>query len=132
MGENVKLLRLVRPDLILIVGSDALALFDYFEVDELHGLNRADCIKRIQEGGTYIDGMSNVVPKTDSSKIFYYIFINMKAWKLIKVYNFGLVFHEATHYAFSKYWNNLQEDEEQLITEAENLGIDIYKLISGL
>lgn len=136
MGKNIILLRLIRHDLVLIVGDSATALFDYFEVDELHGLNRKDCEKRINEGGTYIDGMCNIVPKTDSSKTFYFIFINKKSFSEIPVYNYALIFHEATHYAFEKYWygnfDSDQEKEEKLITEAEILGIDIYKLIEGL
>jgi len=131
MGKNVemiKMVKMVRPDLILILGADALSLFDYFGVDELHGLNRNACIERIKAGGTYIDGMCNVIPE-GSGKVAYYLFINKKALSPIKVKNYALIFHEATHYCFSKYWNDLQEKEEELITEAENLGIDIYRTI---
>lgn len=128
MGENVEIVKMVRPDLMFILGADATSLFDYFGVDELHGLNRNACIERIKAGGTYIDGMCNVIPKSDG-KVAYYLFINKKALSLIKVKNYALIFHEATHYCFSKYWNDLQEKEEELITEAENLGIDIYRII---
>lgn len=117
---------LIRPDLILIKSKSALYLFDYFKVDELHGLNKIDCIKRIKEGGTYIDGMCNEFPN-DSSK--YYLFINENAFTNNLIIDFALIFHEATHYYFRKYWNELQEKEEELITETEKLAIEISKII---
>jgi hypothetical protein len=130
------MLKLVRPDLILIVGSDAISLFDYFEVEELHGLNKKDCIQRINEGGTYIDGMCNLIPDSFTENLYYFIFINLKAISDIDVKNYGLIFHESTHYCFEKYWygnfESDQEKEEILITEAENLGIDIYKIIANI
>lgn len=118
--------RLLRNDLILIVGEDALSLFDYFQVDELHSLNRKDCIERIDSGRRYIDGMCNLIPGSDNK---HYIFINNKALSEYRYENFGLIFHEAMHYSFEKYWNTLQQDEERLITEAEDLAIEICILL---
>jgi hypothetical protein len=115
----------VKADLVLLVGESAISLFDYFEVDELHGLNRIDCIKRIKEGGTYIDGMCNQLP-TDSSK--YYLFINESAITNDLLIDFGLIFHESTHYYFRKYYDTLKENEEDLITESEQLAIEISKI----
>ena len=115
----------LKADLFLLVGESAISLFDYFEVNELHGLNRIDCIKRIKEGGTYIDGMCNELP-TDATK--YYLFINESAYTQDLLINFGLIFHECTHYYFRKYYDTLQENEEQLITDSEKLAIEISKL----
>jgi hypothetical protein len=115
----------IKADLVLLVGESAISLFDYFEVDELHGLNRIDCIKRIKEGGTYIDGMCNQLP-TDSKK--YYLFINESAITNDLLIDFGLIFHESTHYYFRKYYDTLKENEEELITESEQLAIDISKI----
>ena len=119
----------IRIDLILIVGENALDLFDYLKVDELHGLSRTECIERIEIGGTYIDGMCNEFPTQQSEKKMYYLFINQGSFGINKSENFGLIFHESTHYFFRKYWNELQEKEEQLITETENLAIDICRII---
>ena len=115
----------LKADLFLLVGESAISLFDYFGVNDLHGLNRKDCIKRIKEGGTYIDGMCNELP-TDDTK--YYLFINESAYTQDLLINFGLIFHECTHYYFRKYYDTLQENEEQLITESEKLAIEISKL----
>jgi hypothetical protein len=115
----------IKADLVLLVGESAISLFDYFNVNELHGLNRKDCIKRIKEGGTYIDGMCNQLP-TDSKK--YYLFINKSAITNDLLIDFGLIFHESTHYYFRKYYDTLKENEEELITESEQLAIEISKI----
>jgi len=115
----------INADLVLLVGESAISLFDYFEVNELHGLNRKDCIQRIKDGGTYIDGMCNQLP-TNSNK--YYIFINESAITNDLLIDFGLIFHESTHYYFRKYYDNLKENEEDLISESEQLAIEISKI----
>jgi hypothetical protein len=116
----------VRPDLTLLVGQNALSLFDYYGVDELHGLNKKDCIKRINEGGTYFDGFQNLIPY---EKDQYYLFINNSSLTENELDNFGLIFHESTHYQFEKYYDSLKENEEQLITDAEILAKEIYETI---
>lgn len=124
----IKVAKLVRPDLVLLIGEKAIDLFDYFNLDQLHGLNRSDCLERIKEDGTYIDGMCNEIPEAKGKKA-YYLFLNKSAFSQNKTENFGLVFHESTHYSFRKYWDDLQNNEEQIITEAEILAIDICRLI---
>lgn len=116
----------IRPNLSLLVGSDALSLFDYYGVDQLHGLSRKECIERISMGGEYIEGMCNLIP---DSKNNFYLFLNKKSFTEDLVSNYAIVFHEATHYYFEQYWNDLQEMEETLITESEVLSIDICRLI---
>jgi hypothetical protein len=116
----------VRPDLTLLVGVNALSLFEYYGVNELHGLNKKDCIKRMNEGGSYFDGFQNLIPY---EKDQYYLFINNSSLTDNEIDNFGLIFHEATHYQFEKYYDSLKENEEKLITDAEILAIEIANLI---
>lgn len=116
----------IRKDLTLLVGVNALSLFDYYGVDELHGLNKKDCIKRMKQGGTYFDGFQNLIPY---EKDQYYLFINNSSLTDNELNNFGLIFHESTHYFFEKYYDSLKENEEQLITEAEIMAKEICKLI---
>jgi hypothetical protein len=125
--SNLLAVKMIRPDLVLIVGSDATSLFDYFEVDSLHGLTRENCLNRIKQGGTYIDGMCNEFPNGTNKT--YYLFLNQTAFTLNPAQNYSLVFHESTHYAFRKYWSELQDKEEELITEAENVAIDICRFL---
>lgn len=126
----VQLVKQVRADLILIIGENAVDLFDYFRVDTLHGLSRAECLERISMGGTYIDGMCNEIPETTGKKV-YYLFLNQSAFNENDnvIDNFGIIFHESAHYHFRKYWDDLQEKEEQLITESEILATDICRII---
>jgi hypothetical protein len=69
--------------------------------------------------------MCNQLP-TDSKK--YYLFINESAITNDLLIDFGLIFHESTHYYFRKYYDTLKENEEELITESEQLAIDISKI----
>lgn len=107
-----------------LIGYNALELFDYYGVDELHGLNRTDCIKRMEEGGTYIDGMCNLIPN-DYSR--FYIFINLSACDG-SYKDITLVQHECTHGGFIKYnYNPIKEEE--IITWGEELTNEIMPLI---
>ena len=116
----------IRTNLTLLLGKDALSLFDYYGVNELHGLNKKDCLKRMNEGGTYFDGFQNLIPYKEND---YYLFINKSSLTDNEVDNFGLIFHESTHYYFEKYYDSLKENEEQLITESEILAKEIYEAI---
>ena len=116
----------IRKDLTLLVGVNALSLFDYYGVDELHGLNKKDCLKRMKQGGTYFDGFQNLIPNKEND---YYLFINNSSLTDNELNNFGLIFHESTHYFFEKYYDSLKENEEQLITESEILAKEIYEAI---
>ena len=133
MDHKITIAKLVRMDLTLLVGTSALALFDYFDVDELHGLTRQGCIERIAQGGTYFDGFQNLYPDPKEKRKYlwdkHYLFINSSAFTKNMSENFGLIFHESTHYQFAKHWNNLQEKEEEIITDAEILALDIIKII---
>ena len=133
----------VTEDLVLLVGKDATSLFDYFDVDDLHGLNRQDCLDRIlSEDGIYIEGMLNLYPntnkqgkegfwkyKTEGGLPLYYLFINNKALTGNTLKDFGLIFHECTHYQFRKYYYDLYDNEEAIITDAEYLAIKVYKML---
>lgn len=37
-------------DYCILIGTDALSIFDYYEVDAMHGLSREGAVKRIAEG----------------------------------------------------------------------------------
>lgn len=139
-NKKIVIQQFIRKDLFLLVGTDATRLFEYFGVENLHGLTLQSCKERIKEGETYIDGFCNVIPLRSwgEDKV---IFFNQTAFTDDKVKNYGLIFHECMHYQFSKFFYdydkfkcfNSQEEltdaEENLVTETEILAIDIYKTI---
>jgi hypothetical protein len=119
----MKILR-SNDDYEFLLGDDATDLFYYYDVKELHGLNLTDCMNLIKEGGTYIDGMCNLIPH-DYSR--FYIFINMSS--LNGSYkDVTLVQHETTHGGFIKY-NYNPINEEKIITWGEELTNEIMPQI---
>jgi hypothetical protein len=119
----MKILR-SNDDYEFLLGDDATDLFYYYDVKELHGLNLTDCMNLIKEGGTYIDGMCNLIPH-DYSR--FYIFINMSS--LNGSYkDVTLVQHETTHGGFIKYDYQIDKEEE-IITWGEELTNEIMPQI---
>ena len=101
----------------LILGSSSEDLFNYYNVDFIHGLHLKDCksYKETNEDA-FISGMSNESPnKTISNKP--YVFINLK--RLNKTFkDYLLLFHEFMHLSFRIHNWNINK-EEQIITWAE-------------
>ena len=55
-----------RKSYDLLISHDPNELFDYYEVEEMHGLNAKDCKAHINdETQAYIAGLSNFVPKKE-------------------------------------------------------------------
>ena len=124
--ENIKLTKVIRPDLVLIVGGDAVAFFDYFEATELNGLKRTDCVEQIMNGGVFID---SVLFKNKINNI-YYLFVNEQADKSKTLFQkYATIFGEAVYYAVEKYSGNILIDTKEILNESENISIDICKLI---
>jgi len=102
-------------DYCILIGTDALSIFDYYQVDEMHGLSRAGAVKRIAEGGTYIDGWVNYGPGMTKP----YLFLNQAAF-LYNYKDITLVMHEYCHMALLLHNYDVTKQEEEIITFAEN------------
>jgi hypothetical protein len=105
-----------RKEYDFILGDCALDVFDFFEVDEMHGLSRSACIKRMAEGGTYIDGLANYNPTDALAKPF--VFINRKALKKTHE-DVTLLMHEMVHMGLLLNDWDVLEKEEEIVTWAE-------------
>jgi len=108
------------PDFTFILGN-SVDVFDYFKVDELHGLHRSQCYDSAHDA--HIAGLCNVHPD-DHSKLF--LFINRN--RLGNGYKDALlIMHEAMHLSFYLHTRNEAgvQDEEQLITTAEEIADQI-------
>ena len=112
----------------LLIGDDSVELFDYFNVNELHGLKRSDAVNYNETNkDVFIAGMSNYHP-SDRLLIKYpkpYVFINTKPLKN-DFRDISLVMHEMIHQSLLQHnWDiNL---EEEIITWAENETNYIFK-----
>jgi hypothetical protein len=115
------------PEYLLIIGKSS-DVFDYFGVDELHGLKKSECYDG--EDSAYIAGLCNQFPD-DSSKQF--LFINQirigRSYKDVL-----LIMHEAMHLSLEINGLNLQDGdlEEKVITYAENTAIEICEYLKSL
>jgi len=109
-----------RENYTLLLSQNPCELFRYFNTQDLHGLNLNDCKDyRNTSEDSYIAGLSNIDPCTGER----FIFINLSRCT-DDIHTMGLVMHETMHLAF-----NLFEDEEELITFAEN---EAYKIIDEI
>ena len=116
---------LIKTNLHLLWSNHPISVFEYLESDEVHGLNREDCLRHSNSReSTYISGMCNKLPNNPG----YYIYINTK-----RNYNnrdlMATIFHEVMHYQFRMYEKYLMYNEEQAITEAEELAREIFDTI---
>ena len=99
-------------------------IFEYYGVNELHGLNYNDCKNYDNtESDAYIAGWSNFSP-VDGSR---FVFINLSRCVDI-ISTVTLVNHELLHLYLFLYDYNLNSEEE-IITHAEKETKDVAKYI---
>lgn len=107
---------LIKQQYYLMYSDKSIDLFDYFNVDHLHGLDKSDCMDHVDTpDDCFIAGMCNLKPN-DSGK--YFVYINTLKSKY-PVEFITLIMHEFMHLAF-RLNNYNQYNEEQLIQFAEN------------
>jgi hypothetical protein len=116
-----------RDKYILLLSYNPCEIFDYFNVDELHGLNKLDCENHINNTEqAYIAGLCNLVPNKDEM----FVFINLSRCT-DHLHTAGLIFHELMHLSFWVHDYNI-ELEEEIITYAENEGYEVVRLVYEL
>lgn len=108
--------KIVKTDYDLYISKNSIDLFNYFDVDNIHGLQRSDCVRhKDTRDNCFIAGLCNSC-LVDSDR--YFVFINLrKSYDPVQFCT--LVMHEFTHLAFRLYDYNL-DTEEKIITFAEN------------
>jgi hypothetical protein len=117
------MLRIDMEHYDLLLNTDPCSIFDYYNVEEMHGLNKKDCMLHLNNTQqAYIAGWCNLIPGTDR----YFIFINLSRCNT-DVETFGHLMHELMHRSF-----DLNEDEETIITWAEMEAHRVYELIKYL
>ena len=115
-------------DYVLLAGNNATEIFDYYNVDEMHGLNRNDAqaeeVDKKTGNGVYIYGWTNYDPadKKLTAKAPYkpFLFLNLGTFK-----NYSLtekataVMHETMHMAILLNNWKITDKEEEVIGYAE-------------
>lgn len=114
-------------DFLLIIGKSS-DIFDYFGVEELHGLKKNECFDNPNDA--YIAGLCNQFPD-DPSKQF--LFINeIRIGRSYK--DVLLIMHETMHLSLEINGHNLEDGdkEEEAITYAEELALDICEYLKSI
>lgn len=113
-------------DFLFLYGS-SLDLFDHFEVDFLHGLERSKCYDFPHD--SYITGLTNFIPNSSAP----FLFINEKRFRL-DYRGMSLIMHECFHLALLQFCWDLGEDaenEEFIVEYAEKTGIRIFHFLAA-
>lgn len=99
------------PYYTLILSENSDDVFNYYIVDEMHGLKRGD----------EIHGWCNISPKDGKP----YVFINLSNCK-DDILTTALVYHEMMHLSSYKFDGCWDSHEEEMISFAEN---ETYKVV---
>ena len=120
----------VRNNYILLLSYNPCEIFDYFNVDEMHGLNFLECDAHANtKDSAYIAGWSNFVPKASGEYLDNddrFVFINLSRCT-DTVRTMGLIMHEMMHHSFS-----MHTEEEEIITWAEEESYKVYNLVKPM
>ena len=114
-------------DFLLVIGKSS-DIFDYFGVEELHGLKRSECYDT--PDSAYIAGLCNQFPD-DSTKQF--LFINeVRIGRSYK--DVLLIMHESMHLSLEINGTDLGDGdlEEKTITYAERIALEICEYLKEL
>jgi hypothetical protein len=113
---------------ILLAGKDATEPFDYYNVEEMHGLNRKDAqteeVDKTVGNGVYIYGWTNYDPadKKLTAKAPHkpFLFINLGTFSRYSLTEKATaVMHETMHMAILLNNWNIKDKEEEAIGFAE-------------
>lgn len=130
----MKLITLFRETYLLLLSNNPCDVFNYFGVNEMHGLNLKDCkLHQNTKQSSYIAGWCNFVPKENkeySKTDKRFVFINLSRCT-DEVKTTGLIMHELCHQSLFMF-NYDMEKEEEIITWAEEETYKIYKILKTL
>ena len=114
---------------ILLIGNNATEVFDYYKVEEMHGLNRKDAqaeeVDKTVGNGVYIYGLTNYDPadKKLTAKDPYkpFLFINLGTFKKYSLTEKATgIMHETMHMSILLNNWKITDKEEEVITYAED------------
>ena len=125
---------------LTIIGDVATDIFDFYGIEEMHGLNRTDAqaeeVDMTTGNGIYIQGWSNYDPNdtdlTGQAPFLPFIFLNKRHFVNLKEYEkASAVMHETSHMAILLNDWNVEGKEEEIITQAEQYANRIMAIAKG-
>jgi len=114
---------------VFLAGNNATEIFDYYKVDEMHGLNRKDAqaeeVDKTVGNGVYIYGWTNYDPadKKLTAKAPHkpFVFINLGTFnKNSLTQKCTTIMHETAHLALLLYNWDVDNKEEDILSFAED------------
>ena len=114
---------------VVLIGNDATEIFDYYNVPEMHGLNRVDAqaeeVDKTKGNGVYIYGWTNYDPTdkklTAKAPNKPFLFLNMGTFKKYSTTEKATaVMHETMHMSLLLNNWNIKDKEEEAIQFAED------------
>jgi hypothetical protein len=123
---------------VLLAGEDATKIFDYYDVDEMHGLNRKDAqaeeVDKTVGNGVYIYGWTNYDPNdkklTTKAPHKPFLFINLGTFKRYSPTEKATgVMHETMHMSILLNNWNIKDKEEEAIGFAEEQANKIIEIL---
>ena len=114
---------------VLLIGNNATEIFDYYNVPEMHGLNRKDAqaeeVDKTKGNGVYIYGLTNYDPAdkklTAKAPNKPFLFLNMGTFKKYSTTEKATaVMHETMHMSLLLNNWNINDKEEEAIQFAED------------
>jgi len=120
---------------VLLLSYNPSDIFLYYNVEEMHGLSLADCEKHVNNTEqAYIAGWTNYVPNKSGEYTPFddkFVFINLSRCT-DDVHTMGLIMHEMMHLSFLINGTDVDEDEEYIISWAEEESYKVFKLVKPL
>jgi len=125
---------------ILILGNNATDIFTFYNVEEMHGLNKKDAqaeeVDKTKGNGVYIYGLTNYNPadKKLTAKNPYkpFLFLNMGAFKKYSpAKKITAIMHETVHMSILLNNWKITDKEEEAITYAEEQANKIWNKVGN-
>jgi len=131
--DYFNMLKINRKHYDLLLSIYPCDIFEYYGVDEMHGLNLKDCKAHANTTeSSYICGLANHIPHAGeyhvSDRMFVFINLNRCNSHLDLICN---LYHELMHWAINHYNEDLSFEEE-MVTIAEQETREVYELIKYL
>jgi len=115
---------------VFLIGESSIDIFDYYGIDEMHGLNRFDCDKKTDTNKcAYICGWSNFHPHDKELKRPSHMkpFVFMNSIRFQGDYTDATsLMHECMHLSMNLHDWDVDQFEEEIVSLAESLTNDLF------